>query len=135
VIPVVEIIRLETSKLYGTLSVLKINKKIFCFTLEPSKEDNKQFVSCIPTGQYTCKKGYSVRYKEVFEVMNVTDRTGILFHAGNRLKDTAGCFCLGQYPDKLFGDRGIKNSGKTFRAFMKKLEHYDEFHVTIKEEY
>jgi hypothetical protein len=134
-IPVIEIIRLETSKTYGTLGVLKINKKIFCFTLEPSKEDNQPFVSCIPTGQYDCKRGYSAKYKETFEVMDVTDRTGILFHAGNRLKDTAGCFCLGQYPDKLFGDRAIKNSGKTFKSFMKKLDPYDEFHLTVTEAY
>jgi hypothetical protein len=134
-IPIVEIIRLETSKSYGTLGILKLNKKIIGVTLEPSDEGNRVNVSSIPTGQYDCARVKSGRHGDTFEVMNVTGRTNILFHPGNTRVDTKGCIILGQYVDKLLGDRAVKNSGKTFADFMHKIAVYDEFGLTVSECY
>jgi hypothetical protein len=134
-IPVVEIIRLETSKSYGTLGILRFNKKILCCTLEPSDEENQINISSIPASQYKCVRVKSGRYGDTFEVEGVTGRTNILFHPGNTKTDTRGCLILGQYVSKLLGNRAVKNSGKTFANFMNKLACVDEFHLTIKEEY
>jgi len=127
---IVEIIRLEEGP-EGTFGILKINKKLFCMTLEPRDILNKQNVSSIPgPQQYLCKKRMS-RFGETFEIMDVPDRTGILFHAGNFLGATAGCVLLGQYVAKLRGERGVFNSGNTMKAFMEIMKDIDEFLLTI----
>ena len=134
--PVLELIRLEENEKYGTFGVLKINKEVFCVTLELPDRLNRSNQSLIPAQQYTCKKVNSRTHGVTFEVMNVPGRTGILFHPGNSVKDTEGCILLGGCFGKFnHGDRVILNSGKTFKKFMKKLGSYDELHLTIKEEY
>lgn len=126
----VELIRLEEGP-EGTFGVLKIDKRLSCMTLEPKDALNKQNISCIPAPQqYMCKKLMS-RFGETFKVVDVLGRTGILFHAGNFLGDTEGCILLGQYIDKLRGERGIFNSGNTFKRFMEKMTDVGEFLLTI----
>lgn len=133
---IVELIRLETSKDYGTLGVLKINKKVFCCTLEPSDEENKSNISSIPTGQYTCDRYNSKTYGETFKVTNVTDRSYILFHKGNVKGNTKGCILLGKYFGKLSSaERAVLNSGYTFDKFMKIFDDDFCFHLTISESY
>lgn len=113
-----ELIRLETSVKEGTFGVLRLNKKIFCYTLEPPDRENKSRVSSIPTGQYTCLPTYSPKFGDTFEVVDVTDRTHILFHAGNYEEHTEGCILLGSTITKLKKHRGIVNSGHTHNSFM-----------------
>ena len=133
---IAELIRLETSKVYGTLGVLKIDKRVFCCTIEPPDEENQTNISSIPTGQYICQREFSPKFGTTFQVLNVTDRSHILFHAGNYKKHTAGCILLGQYFDKLKPvDRALLNSGQTFNNFMEIMENEYQFHLTIKEEY
>lgn len=134
-IPVVEIIRLEESTEVGTLGVLKINKQVFCFTLEPSDQLNAPFLSSIPAQQYFCGRYTSSKYPDTWQVMGVPGRNKILFHSGNTDDDTEGCILLGQTVGRLLGERAILNSGKTFEGFKKRLSKYNEFHLTIKEVY
>lgn len=135
-IPIVELIRLETSKLHGTLGVIKINKCVFCFTLEPADNENIRNISNIPTGQYICRRYSSERYQNTFEVIQVTGRSGILFHSGNTIDDTEGCILLGSERGKLLShERAILNSGNTFDRFMNLLDTCMEFHLTISELY
>ena len=135
-IPSVRIIRIETSKEYGTLGVLKINDKLFCCTLEESDQENKNSISNIPTGQYLCKRYSSEKYKNTFEVTGVTDRDKILFHAGNTISDTEGCILLGLYFDKLSSfERAVINSGVTFKRFINIMADISEFNLTIIENY
>ena len=133
--PIVEIIRLEEDFLHGTFGVLKIDKAVFCVTLEPPDRLNKQNVSSIPAQQYECYHIVSPKYGETFKVMNVPHRADILFHAGNIAVDTGGCILLGQYFGKLKGDRAVLNSGATFKNFMRVMQGEDYFHLTIKEEF
>ena len=79
---IVEIIRHEESE-QGTIGVVKIDKEVFCFSLEPSDLLNKPNESCIPTGQYFCTRIISPKFGESFEVINVPNRTKILIHKGN----------------------------------------------------
>ena len=131
--PILELIRLEEDAIYGTFGILKINKRVFCATLEPADLENLEDKSSIPAQQYACIRRSTPTYPNTFEVMAVPARRLILFHAGNLIGDTAGCILLGEHFGKLMGDRAILNSGKTFTAFMLLLDDYEEVHLTIQE--
>jgi len=132
--PVIELIRLEESA-PGTFGALRINKRLTCWTLEPDDRLNEQGRSSIPAQQYICRRYSSAKYPATFQVMDVPGRDKVLFHAGNKIGDTAGCILLGETLGKLAGDRALLNSGATFKAFMDELQGVDEFHLTIREEY
>lgn len=132
--PIVELIRLEESN-QGTLGVLKINKEVFCVTLEPADWMNAKDISSIPTGQYICNLYHSHKFGLTWEVVDVPDRELILFHPGNRTVDTKGCILLAQYWGKLQGHRAVLNSGKTFKKFMAIMDPFSHFHLTIREVY
>ncbi len=133
-LPILEIIRLEDSE-DGVFGVLKINKKVFCVTLELPDRLNAQNISCIPAQQYICKRFDSSRYGKTWQATNVPGRCGVLFHSGNIVDHTWGCILLGEYFGKLQGDRAILNSGKTFKRFIEKLDKYSQLHLTIKDCY
>lgn len=126
-----EIIRLEESAEHGTFGVLKINKSVYCCTLEPSDRLNKTNQSSIPAKQYKCNKIISPKYGTTYQVMDVPDRTHILFHAGNIDDHTEGCIILGQHFGKLRGNKAVLNSGKTFMRFMELLKDEKQLHLSI----
>ena len=94
-LPILEIIRLEENE-FGTFGILKIQKELFCFTLEPSDRLNEPLKSSIPAQQYICLRYQSPKFGETFKIINVPGRTGILFHSGNTSDDTKGCILLGK---------------------------------------
>jgi len=139
-VPVVEIIRIDECQTIidvtdGTFGVLRINKGVFCVTLEPRDELNAPFKSSIPAQQYMCERKLSPKFGETFCIRNVPGRDNVLFHAGNFVGDTEGCILLGEYFGKLRGNRAINNSGRTFGAFMAVMEGIERFHLTIHEFY
>jgi len=87
----------------------------------------------VPKGIYTCIRGshqlsgMSAPF-ETFEVQNVPDHTGILFHCGNTEADSSGCILLGM--DRQ-GDIEVLESKIAFAAFMKNLEGLNEFNLEI----
>lgn len=129
---ILELIRLENWA-GGTIGVLKIDKAVFCFTLEPKDLLNAVNESCIPTGQYVCRKVNSPKFGETFEVAGVPGRDKVLFHAGNTVKDTRGCILEGSEVGKLKGDRAVLNSGKTFQRFLEEMSNEDEAVLTVTE--
>lgn len=131
---ILELIRLEETEL-GTLGVLKLDKSLFCCTLEPADLLNRVNMSSIPAQQYICLPRSSIKYGFTFEVSNVPGRTGILFHAGNTRGDTEGCILLGEKFGKLQGNPAVLNSGETFKGFVRELRHEAQLHLTVKEEY
>jgi len=133
--PTIDLIRLENSFDGGALGALRICKQMFCATLEPADRDNQPDVSCIPAGQYRCRRIQSPRFWDTFEVQHVPGRSHILFHPGNRQVDTAGCILVGRTWGQLSGDRAILNSGNTFERFMIRMKGIDEFVLTITESY
>lgn len=128
-----EIIRIEDSFEYGVFGNLLIGTEAFCMTLEPREWDNERNVSCIPPGQYECARVLSPSFGTTYEICNVPNRSHVLFHKGNSIEDTEGCVLLAEKLGKLKGDRGILNSGKTFKDFMNKMQSYPEFRLTVKE--
>ena len=133
--PCLEIIRLEENAQYGTFGILKIQKEVFCVTLEPADLLNKQNVSSIPSQQYWCHRIVSPKFGETFQVMDVPSRTEILFHSGNILEHTAGCILLAQHFGKLGKNRAVLNSGDTWIRFLNKMNEFKGFHLTVKAEY
>lgn len=131
---IAELIRLEESE-QGTIGILKIDKEVFCYTLEPADMLNKANVSCIPVQQYICQRVQSPKFGETFEITNVPGRSHVLFHSGNTVGDTLGCVILGSTVGKLKGQRAVLNSGKTFEQFMAIMINESVFHLTIKTEY
>ena len=132
---ILELIRLEENHDHGTFGILKINKQVFCWTLEPRDELNAPFISSIPAQQYTCKKVTSHKYGSVWEVEKVPGRLAILFHAGNVVENTQGCIILAQHLGKLKGDRAVLNSGATFKGFMYTTRNSIKLSLTIREVY
>jgi len=131
---ILEIIRMEQTK-EGTLGALRIDKILFCDTLEPPWDMNEPFKSSIPTGQYNCFKINSPKFGETFEIMNVPGRNNVLIHAGNIVEDTEGCIIVGQYWGKLKGNRAVLNSGNTFREFMLQMHPSESARLSIIEYY
>ena len=78
-----------------TIGRLTYNEEHF-FTVERPWLDNKQNVSCIPTGFYQLVRVDSPKFgPDTWEVENVTGRSHILIHAGNTAADVIGCIAIG----------------------------------------
>jgi len=127
------LIRVSTHPDHGTFGVLTLDGQPVAVTVEPYKMDNKVSISCIPTGQYICKRYSSSRYPNTFEVTGVADRSKILFHTGNTDDNTEGCIILGANFGTLSEDLAVLNSRITMRKFMQRLCNTDKFMLTIRE--
>ena len=134
-LPIVELIRLEENDPWGTIGVLRIQKEVFCWTLEPPDRWNEKGKSNIPAQQYIAKRHVSPRFGETFMIVDVPGRDHILFHSGNTVEDTEGCIILGSEVGYIKTNRAVLESRKAFHTFMARMEGHNEFHLTIKEVY
>ena len=76
----------------GTNGQLKCEGKFICNTIALPWKNNETRVSCIPEGEYYIRKRYSPKFKWHLEVMDVQNRSLILFHpANNALQELHGC--------------------------------------------
>ena len=105
----------------------------FAVTLEDADRNNARSISCIPAGEYICKRFHSQKHPNTFQVMGVPGRDGILFHTGNTDEDTQGCILVGESFDPVKGEAGITHSGDGFAEFMKLCKDVDSFSLTIVE--
>lgn len=133
-IPTVRLIRVEERD-EGTFGVLVICGQAFCVTLELPDKLNTRSLSNIPPGQYLCKKYDSPKFGKTFQVVDVTNRSLILFHKGNLISDIRGCIILAQHFGRLGGKRAVLNSGKTFHSFMNVMKDVNTFYLTIAESF
>ncbi len=75
----------------GTNGTLTLNGHFVCFTIELPWKENQKEVSCIPEGKYELKPRYSQKLKRHLEVLDVFNRSQILFHpATNALEELQG---------------------------------------------
>ena len=117
----------------ATFGVL-INGNIpFAVTLEPAWEDNKKGISCIPSGPYSCKRVKSPKFGDTFEILDVEERTHILFHKGNSERNTQGCVLIAEEFGRLNGKAAVLASGRGFTEFMSILKEVDEFELIIED--
>jgi hypothetical protein len=106
---IVSIDRISTGD-HGTFGVLSVDKQPVCVTLEDQWLNNKRGVSCIPEGVYVCYKHSGTKFKNVWEVRGVKDRTAILIHQGNTNTDTSGCILVGRMFAKFGQKHGVGRS-------------------------
>lgn len=116
-----------------TFGTLLIEGKVFCVTLEQPDRDNQRNISCVPCGSYTCKRVDSPKYGNTFEVMNVPNRSHILFHSGNLVRHTKGCILLARKFGTIEKHRAILDSRSTVKEFLGMLEGVEEFEFEIVE--
>lgn len=127
----------------GTYSVFLHWKEAFALTVEPPWKDNEVNISCIPPGEYLCKRIVSPRFGPTFQIVDVPGRTEIVFHTGNfgyfplfskRVKSsTKGCVVVGEEFGRLWGFPALLSSKKGFREFLKRTKHLDEFYLKIED--
>lgn len=109
----------------------------FLFTLELPWKDNEKNKSCIPTGIYKCelttnrKTLGGKKIAKAYEIRDVPNRSGILIHAGNSVKDTSGCILLGSNLYHLNGAL-ISESRVAVRKFHTYLKDREVFELEIK---
>lgn len=131
---ILELIRLEETTDSGTLGVLKINKSVFCYTLEPADVLNETNISSIPAQQYQVVWHQSPKYGWVYKVDKVPHRTDVLIHTGNVATETRGCILLGQ--GIITGPHlRLTNSRVAYNAFIDTVGQGQTMHLTIREVY
>lgn len=76
----------------GTNGMIECEGKLICNTIELTWRNNERRFSCIPEGEYFIAKQYSLKFKWHLLLLDVTNRSFILFHpANNALKELNGC--------------------------------------------
>ena len=76
----------------GTNGILECGGKLICLTIELPYINNETKVSCIPEGKYFIKKRYSKKFQWHLEILDVKNRSLILFHpANNAIRELNGC--------------------------------------------
>lgn len=124
--------RVENTK-DGVFGILSVDDVPQCVTLEEQWLNNQKQISCIPAGKYNCIKYSGTKYKDVWLVENVPNRSAILMHWGNTNDNTAGCILFGEYFADFGSKRGIANSVKTYDMLRKKLPK--SFTIEIKDHF
>ena len=130
------IIRRIVTGSQGTFGAMVFENIPFALTLEREWDDNRPSVngvpgSCIPAGEYICKRVNSPRFGDTFEVTNVENRSHILFHKGNLEDDSHGCILVGEEFGVIGSDGGIKSSKAGYNEFKAILKHDDTFRLVI----
>lgn len=76
----------------ATNGKLFFNGEKVCDTIELPWKNNSKNISCIPEGRYQVIKRFSIKYKNHFHILNVSNRSLILIHPANfALKELKGC--------------------------------------------
>lgn len=95
-----------------TLGTLYIDGAVF-HTIERAWDNNKRNVSCIPKGEYdvfNLPRSNSGKYRNVFHLVSVKGRSGILIHKGNLASHSKGCIIIGMRAGMLGKKRAVLNS-------------------------
>jgi hypothetical protein len=107
--------------------------------LEPPWRQNQKNISCIPPGKYWCKRVFNRKLfngkviPETFEVTDVPNRDGILFHAGNFMEDTRGCLIVGTSFTMLNISPAVSESRRAFLKLLRLTEGLDGFELEIEQ--
>jgi len=115
---------------HGTFGVLLIDGLPVCVTLEETWLNNLPRESCIPDGDYIVKSYSGTKYKNVWQVYGVPNRSAILIHWGNTERNTAGCILMGRYYAQFGDRRGVAESVKTIEMLRSILP--DKFEMQIR---
>ena len=121
-----------------TIGVLLVEGRPLCLTLELPWKDNAKQTSCIPTGKYRAKKTLArttnggLFIPETLEVVDVPDRSGILFHVGNTAADTNGCILVGESFGYIKEVPAVLRSKAAFASFLSAIRDVKEVSLVIR---
>jgi hypothetical protein len=95
-----------------TIGELFLDGKWQCYTLEDEVREHKIYgETAIPAGTYKVVLSQSKRFRrQLPELLNVPEFTGIRIHPGNTKEDTEGCILVGN-------TRGVASVGDSRAAF------------------
>lgn len=119
-----------------TTGILLIGGKPFCGTLEPPVVPNAAHPKgAIPLGWYKLTLTKSPHFGRVLPLVNyVPGFEGIRIHAGNTVKDTAGCILVGQLSGTtLFHSRTFEQDLVT--KLQKHPDHENYIEITTPERF
>ena len=119
----------------ATLGVLCIDDSPEVLTLEDAWRDNETKISCIPVGRYRIKLHRSPRFGVTYKIIDVPERSDILFHPGNTNKDTHGCILLGLQYGRLDGNSAVLASKSAFQKFMQLMGDVPEAELLVIDAY
>lgn len=102
------VLQREDSGKHGTFGTLSMPDGTVFHTMELAWKENKPRESCIPAGEYTCKRRQTTKHGFAYEVLKVPGRSAILIHKGSfggdvnsgMRADSAGCILLGLSRDE-----------------------------------
>lgn len=121
-------------RLDGMFGIFMVSMYPICLTCERPWLNNQIGISCIPAGQYICRRVKSPKFGDTFEVTGVSGRSEILIHSGNIDDDSHGCIILGEnFEPWKTGQLSLASSKIAFGQFMREMEGQDQFTLTIKE--
>lgn len=132
----VDLLRLTYEEKLPQCGVLILNGHPEFVTVERPWLNNQNFISCIPEGNYKCRRrkaspGITANIGEAFEVVGVPRRTDILFHVANTEKDLKGCIGVGSKYGSIEGSQGVMQSAAAYVRFMDMLTGVNEFDLGI----
>ncbi len=119
----------------ATLGVLCVDGSPEFVTLEDAWRFNEKQISCIPVGRYRVKPVKSPRFGLTYQIMDVPERSHILFHAGNTHKDTNGCVLLGLQFGHSGTDNAILASKSAFLRFLELMGNTPEAELVVIDSY
>lgn len=121
-----------TRQTLGELTVSMGSQVIYqCKTLELPWKNNTPQKSCIPASSYQVVKRESPKYGDHFHILDVPNRSYILIHAANYVRQLLGCVAVGKEHTDIDGDglRDVTNSQNTMKMLNSILP--DQFVLTI----
>lgn len=126
-----------------TIGRLYVDGEYFCDTLEDTvrdlpEEDKIYSQTAIPAGtykivlnikspKYSQRKSYDWCGGYLPRLLNVPYFEGILIHAGNTAKDSAGCILVGENKEK----GKVLNSMATLKRLYKRMKEREDEGITI----
>ncbi|WP_309608768.1 DUF5675 family protein [Flavobacterium sp.] len=121
----------------GTNGKLECEGKLICLTIELPWKNNETKVSCIPEGKYFIKKRYSKKFQWHLEVMDVKNRSLILFHpANNVLQELNGCIApVTKFSGPGLGLKSRNAFNKLKNLVFKGLDLNEEVSIIIKSDF
>lgn len=105
----------------GTFGELWKGNSVIALTCEDPWEDNAKGHSCIPPGLYEVAPHSGAKWKNVWEIQGVPNRSAILIHSGNTILDTEGCILVGGAFGSLNGLPAVLGSKDTLRHLQRIL--------------
>jgi len=117
---------------FGTFGQLDMPDGHTLYTVERMWLGNERNRSCIPEGTYKVQPSWYYRGGyQAPEILDVPNRSRILFHVGNWPESVSGCIAVGTDFACVGGRWGVSNSRRGFGLFMETLGS-EEFELHIK---